>query len=89
MFRRVALCLLLACLAVVGSGAFEKASAAEPILLWSQGAPGALGHEPEDVPTLTPYLAPKEKATGAAIVICPGAAMVIWQTTRGGPSRSG
>src|SRR3954470_18882930 len=72
MFRRVALCLLLACIAVVGSGAFEKVKAAEPIALWPQGAPGALGHEPEDVPTLTPYLAPKEKATGAAIIICPG-----------------
>jgi len=41
-------------------------------VLWPQGAPGALGREPTDVPTLTPYLAPKEKATGAAVVICPG-----------------
>jgi acetyl esterase/lipase len=72
MFRRLARYLLLACLAVAGSGAFEKAGAAEPVLLWPQGTPGALGHEPEDVPTLTPYLAPKEKATGAAVVICPG-----------------
>jgi acetyl esterase/lipase len=31
-----------------------------------------LGSEPADVPTLTPYLAPPEKATGAAIIICPG-----------------
>jgi hypothetical protein len=54
MFRRVAPSLLLACMAVVFSGLFEKAKAAEPIVLWPQGAPGALGHEPEDVPTLTP-----------------------------------
>ncbi|HJQ35083.1 MAG TPA: alpha/beta hydrolase [Pyrinomonadaceae bacterium] len=72
MFRRLAPNIMLACLAVVCSGLFEKASAAEPIVLWPQGAPGALGKEAEDVPTLTPYLAPKEKATGAAIVVCPG-----------------
>ena len=72
MFRRLIRSLLLACLAVGGAGAFEKARAAEPFALWPQGAPGALGHEPEDVPTLTPYPAPKEKATGAAFVICPG-----------------
>lgn len=72
MLRKLARHLLLACLAVVGPGAFETASAAEPIVLWPQGAPGALGREAADVPTLTPYLAPKEKATGAAVVICPG-----------------
>ncbi|HWW74419.1 MAG TPA: alpha/beta hydrolase [Pyrinomonadaceae bacterium] len=49
-----------------------SAGAAESIVLWPQGAPGAMGKEAEDVPTLTPYPAPKEKATGAAIVICPG-----------------
>ena len=44
----------------------------EPILLWPNGAPGALGKEPADIPTLTPYFPSKEKATGAAIVVCPG-----------------
>ncbi|MFL6256279.1 MAG: alpha/beta hydrolase [Pyrinomonadaceae bacterium] len=53
-------------------GSFNTARAAEPFPLWPQGVPGALGKEPLDVPTLTPYLAPKERATGAAIVICPG-----------------
>jgi acetyl esterase/lipase len=43
-----------------------------PIVLWPDGAPGALGHEPADIPTLTPFLPSKEKATGAAIIICPG-----------------
>jgi acetyl esterase/lipase len=42
------------------------------IILWPTGAPGAVGHEPADIPTLTPYLPAKEKATGAAIIICPG-----------------
>lgn len=46
--------------------------------LWPGGAPGAVGKETGDanhsgdVPTITVYLPPKEKATGASIVICPG-----------------
>jgi acetyl esterase/lipase len=40
--------------------------------LWPDGAPGALGREAKDVPTLTVFLPPPEKATGAAMVICPG-----------------
>lgn len=44
----------------------------QPVPLWSAAAPGALGTEGKDIPTLTPYLAKPDKATGAAIVICPG-----------------
>jgi acetyl esterase/lipase len=40
--------------------------------LWKDGAPGALGTEPKDIPTLTPFLPAPAKATGAAIVVCPG-----------------
>jgi len=40
--------------------------------LWNTGAPGALGTAPTDIPTLTSYFPPAEKATGAAVVICPG-----------------
>jgi acetyl esterase/lipase len=40
--------------------------------LWPNGAPGALGKEGKDIPTLTVYLPDKTKATGAALVICPG-----------------
>lgn len=49
-----------------------RSSAAEPIPLWPNGAPGALGQAPKDVPTLTPFLPPAGNASGAAIVICPG-----------------
>jgi acetyl esterase/lipase len=42
--------------------------------LWPDGAPGALGKEPKDIPTLTPYVPAAGKATGAAMVICPGGA---------------
>jgi len=40
--------------------------------LWAGDAPGALGKESKDIPTLTPYFAPPAKATGASFVICPG-----------------
>ena len=42
-----------------------------PIPLWAAGAPGALGSEEKDVPTITPYL-PGTNVTGAAVVVCPG-----------------
>ena len=41
------------------------------IPLWTEGAPGALGKEDKDIPTLTPYL-PTALASGAAMVILPG-----------------
>lgn len=40
--------------------------------LWPDGAPGAKGAQPEDVPSIQHYPAPADKATGAAIVVCPG-----------------
>lgn len=49
----------------------SRAQVQSPIPLWPNGAPGALGHSPADIPTLTPYL-PGTNATGAAMVICPG-----------------
>ena len=44
----------------------------DPIPLWPDGAPGALGKEDKDIPTLTPYLPEQDKGTGAALVVCPG-----------------
>src|SRR5690349_4425665 len=41
-------------------------------LLWPNGAPGAVGSEELDKPTLTIYPAPADKANGTAMVICPG-----------------
>jgi acetyl esterase/lipase len=52
--------------------ASAEAAPEVPIILWPGGAPGAKGSEPLDIPTLTPYLPSKEKATGAAIIVCPG-----------------
>jgi acetyl esterase/lipase len=43
-----------------------------PIPLWPNGAPGSLGTNAPDIPTITPYLPDPINATGAAMVICPG-----------------
>ena len=48
------------------------AQSSDPVPLWSDGAPGALGKADKDIPTLTPYLADPAIATGAAMVILPG-----------------
>ena len=48
------------------------AQEAQPVPLWTGAAPGALGTEDKDIPTLTPYLAASAKATSACVVICPG-----------------
>lgn len=65
-----------ALLAVVGAalsfGGRASAQAPAELPLWSAGAPGALGTAPEDQPTITPFLPPADKATGAAVVIFPG-----------------
>lgn len=43
-----------------------------PIRLWEGDAPAALGQRPQDIPTLTPYLAEKSQDTGATILVLPG-----------------
>jgi acetyl esterase/lipase len=56
------------------ASAYDAKAAGSPKveLLWPDGAPGAKGREDGDKPSLTIYLPPLEKATGAAVVICPG-----------------
>lgn len=41
-------------------------------LLWPDGAPGALGTQDEDRPTLAPYLVPQGRGAGSAVIVCPG-----------------
>lgn len=40
--------------------------------LWEGDAPGSLGKEAVDIPTVTVYSPPADKASGAAVVVCPG-----------------
>ena len=44
----------------------------EEIRLWPKGAPGALGSSSDDQPAITPFIAPKSVATGAAVLVFPG-----------------
>lgn len=53
-----------------------NAFAQQEILLWPEGAPGAIGNEPKDKPSLFVYKAPADSATGAAVLICPGGGYV-------------
>ncbi|HEY2866645.1 MAG TPA: alpha/beta hydrolase, partial [Pyrinomonadaceae bacterium] len=46
-------------------------SQSEPIVLWPAGAPNAVGKEPQDIPTITPFLVTQD-VPRAAVVICPG-----------------
>lgn len=41
-------------------------------LLWPGGAPGAIGTEDADRPSISLYLSPTERATRTAVVVCPG-----------------
>jgi acetyl esterase/lipase len=76
MFRTAHIAGLLAGI-LVAAGAV-RGDEPQTIPLYPDGAPGALGKDaggknnPGDIPTLTIYLPEKEKATGAAFVICPG-----------------
>ncbi|HYW80556.1 MAG TPA: alpha/beta hydrolase [Thermoguttaceae bacterium] len=69
-FLRLLLPLVIACGLLSTSPAL--ADSPEKILLWPDGAPGAKGDTPNDKPTLTVCLPEKEKATGTAVVVCPG-----------------
>jgi acetyl esterase/lipase len=69
------LCLALL-IAMASAGAADEPTT---LPLWPDGAPGALGNDPGedafhsgDVPTITVWLPAREKASGAAVVICPG-----------------
>lgn len=49
----------------------------DPFPLWTDQAPGATGRDEKDTPTLTPYIANPDRATGASVVICPGGGYAV------------
>jgi len=67
MKNRCAFILFLMILGQIAQGATPPA-----LRLWTEDAPGALGIQDKDIPSIQVYLPEKEKATGSAIVICPG-----------------
>lgn len=70
---KIACALTVIMVTLAGMAAAESTGTPPEVrLLWPDGAPGAKGHADGDKPSLTIYLPADEKATGAAVVICPG-----------------
>ena len=65
-------CLITTMTLAASAPAQKAATSHEVELLWPGSAPGAKGAQDGDKPKLTIYLPDKQKATGAAVVICPG-----------------
>lgn len=56
----------------------------EPVLLWPNGAPGAVGTEARDRPEIRIYPAPADTSNGATLVICPGGGYGVLATDHEG-----
>ena len=64
---------LIAALMVFTAANLAQAQSSNQVIqLWPDAAPGARGHEGQDKPTLTCFAPDAAKASGAAVVICPG-----------------
>lgn len=72
LLRGIILICIIITTTLVAAPAMENAALHKVELLWPDGAPGAKGDEDGDKPSLTIYLPSEKKATGAAVVICPG-----------------
>lgn len=69
---RLGLAVLLLTCQLPAAGADVDVPAPSRLPLWPEGAPGALGATPKDIPTLTPYVPAKANATRAAMLLIPG-----------------
>ncbi len=65
---RLFLAVLLAC----GALTWAKDKEPETVLLWPNGAPGALGDSDADKPSIEIFLPDADKAVGTGVVVCPG-----------------
>lgn len=50
----------------------EPLASLETILLWPEGAPGAVGELPEDKPTITVYPVSRGSSNKCGVIVCPG-----------------
>jgi acetyl esterase/lipase len=63
----------LVALVLLFTACYLRGQSSAPVPLWPQGAPGALGNEDKDIPTITPFIPTNSSAvSGAAMVIFPG-----------------
>src|ERR1051326_4219764 len=65
-----------AILLVTGTLLAQTPNMPKPEPLWPEGAPGALGTQEEDRPTLAAYVVPPGRGTGTAVIVCPGGGYV-------------
>ncbi len=63
---------LLPLLLLLAAPAWSKDNDPQTVLLWPGGAPGAQGSADVDKPSVSIYLPDPSKATGTAVVVCPG-----------------
>ncbi|HVT91197.1 MAG TPA: alpha/beta hydrolase [Bryobacteraceae bacterium] len=64
--------IVLALLFLCAASAWAAPAKPETILLWPNGAPGAVGTEDQDKPSVTIYRPEAEAAIATAVVVCPG-----------------
>jgi acetyl esterase/lipase len=64
--------LLVLPVAAIGQDYLRAVDTPKTELLWPNGAPGAVGAEDVDKPSITFYQPSKPQATGTLVVICPG-----------------
>ncbi|MDB6052509.1 MAG: hypothetical protein JWN25_32, partial [Verrucomicrobiales bacterium] len=64
--------LILASTLTTSTAADALSSLPQPVLLWPEGAPKAVDTQDEDKPAIMAFLPDPDKATGAAILVCPG-----------------
>jgi len=69
--------LIFALATLMASLTWSRADIQTPIPLWAGSAPGALGTNDWDIPTITPFLPDPTNATGSAMVICPGGGYTV------------
>jgi acetyl esterase/lipase len=92
--RFIVRAIALALIALPSSARAQENARPAPMALWDNAAPGALGHDSTDIPTISLYRPANGKATGAAMVICPGGsyqnladheghAIAVWLNTLG------
>lgn len=66
---------------VLVKGVRDGFSAPEELVLWPAGAPGAIGGDAADRPSVAVFLPPRWRASGAGMIICPGGAYQLLMTS--------
>ena len=70
--RIVLLCLFATSLLAPSQSFAGELAPLKTVLLWPDGAPGAVGDLPEDKPTLTIYPVSRGSANKCGVIVCPG-----------------